>query len=467
MTYLINRADGTLLLALEEGFVDSSKASITFIGRTVLDYGEIQNETFLHLLENFSNTAPPDHPLSGQLWFDSTASVLRLSFYDGQNWQRLSTIQYASTATNQTSGDFWWDSTNHILYIKTGDTYSVVGGGNTGTSTALVYISDVAPVGVPAGSLWWNDVDGRCYILYNGQWIELDPDTGGGALDGGYSGYSGTAGYSGADGISGYSGTTGYSGVMGFSGYSGAAGGGGGTYVYVGDDPPVGAPENSLWWCTLDGRCYILYYGQWVELDPDLGGGGSSSLVYIGDDPPLTAAEGQLWWNDVVGKCYIFYNGQWVIIDANDGMGGAAGSPAPTVQFFIINEGRTGSFNVRGINFKPRAVTLYASIGSVGTIRASNGFAGPGGAWDILTDTVALPFTYTPLINGSHYWSINTSIGTSRCGPCPRASSIYIVDDDGVVVCEANVTAWNADGCTITMTGTATQAVAVNATFYP
>jgi hypothetical protein len=35
--------------------------------------------------------------------------------------------------------------------------------------------------------------------------------------------------------------------------------------IYIADVPPVGAPDNSLWWDSTDGRTYVRYEDQWVQ----------------------------------------------------------------------------------------------------------------------------------------------------------------------------------------------------------
>jgi hypothetical protein len=53
----------------------------------------------------------------------------------------------------------------------------IVSGGGGGGST--VYISDTAPVGSPANSLWWNSTNGVLYVYYNDgdstQWVAAVP----------------------------------------------------------------------------------------------------------------------------------------------------------------------------------------------------------------------------------------------------------------------------------------------------
>jgi hypothetical protein len=55
MAYQIIKSNGSLLVELADGFTDKVSSSITFVGKNVSKFGEIQNDNFLHLLENFAN----------------------------------------------------------------------------------------------------------------------------------------------------------------------------------------------------------------------------------------------------------------------------------------------------------------------------------------------------------------------------------------------------------------------------
>lgn len=76
MPYTINRTDGTTLVTLADGVVDTT-TDLQLVGRNVAGYGEIQNENFVRLLENFGSTTAPSKAQVGQLWFDKTVNSLR------------------------------------------------------------------------------------------------------------------------------------------------------------------------------------------------------------------------------------------------------------------------------------------------------------------------------------------------------------------------------------------------------
>ena len=58
MPYIINNYNGSELVVLQDGTLDTS-TSIGLLGRNYVGYGEVQNENFLFLLENFAGTNPP------------------------------------------------------------------------------------------------------------------------------------------------------------------------------------------------------------------------------------------------------------------------------------------------------------------------------------------------------------------------------------------------------------------------
>jgi hypothetical protein len=130
MAYAIDRYNNTLLTTVEDGTVDQT-TDLKFIGKNYAGYGEIQNENFLFLLENFSGANQPARPISGQVWFDSGTS--KLKFYDGTQWRTTGGAEIGSTEpTGLANGDFWWDSGNDQLYVYNGTSFVLIGPQNAG-----------------------------------------------------------------------------------------------------------------------------------------------------------------------------------------------------------------------------------------------------------------------------------------------------------------------------------------------
>lgn len=127
MAYQVDRYNGTFFTSVEDGTVDTS-SDLRLIGKNYAGYGEVQNENFLHLLENFANTSPPPKAIAGQLWYDSSPNVKRLKFYDGTKFRTASGAEVSPTApAGLQIGDLWFDSTAKQVYVWAGSDYVLVG----------------------------------------------------------------------------------------------------------------------------------------------------------------------------------------------------------------------------------------------------------------------------------------------------------------------------------------------------
>lgn len=63
-------------IVLPEKTKDTSSTSLTLTGRSTNSWGEIQQENFLKLMENFASNTPPANPTIGQLWYNSEEHIL-------------------------------------------------------------------------------------------------------------------------------------------------------------------------------------------------------------------------------------------------------------------------------------------------------------------------------------------------------------------------------------------------------
>ena len=125
MPYTINKYNGAQVTVVADGTIDST-LDIKLIGKNYAGYGEVQNENFVFMLENFANTNPPPKPITGQIWFDSGSN--KLKFYDGGKFRTTGGAEVSGTApTGLTVGDFWWDTTNKQLYSWDGTAFVLVG----------------------------------------------------------------------------------------------------------------------------------------------------------------------------------------------------------------------------------------------------------------------------------------------------------------------------------------------------
>jgi len=128
MSYQINRFNGAVLTVLQDGTIDTT-TTLPLVGRNTTGYGEIQNENFVFLLENFSNDAPPSTPISGQLWFNNVDNTL--NSYDGDSWNPVGSAARSDVEPeNPPLGSFWLRTTDNILFVYDGTNWEFVGPNN-------------------------------------------------------------------------------------------------------------------------------------------------------------------------------------------------------------------------------------------------------------------------------------------------------------------------------------------------
>lgn len=129
MPYQIRKSDGNILVSLPDGQIDNVSSSITFVGKNVSAFGEIQNNDFLHLLENFARNVEPANKLRGQIWYDTQNYSLK--FYDGASWQSTAVVDFTGTPPlSSHQGYLWYDISKNQLYINTGTNsvnYTLIG----------------------------------------------------------------------------------------------------------------------------------------------------------------------------------------------------------------------------------------------------------------------------------------------------------------------------------------------------
>jgi hypothetical protein len=139
MAYTIHKTNGTIYATIADGTLDNG-TSLTLVGKNYPGYGSILNENFIRLLENSANTSAPGSPVTGQLWWDSTNSLLKV--YTGASFKNIGgSTSSASAPTGVVTGDLWWDTSNAQLKAYNGSSWTTIGPANTsgqGTSGAIV-----------------------------------------------------------------------------------------------------------------------------------------------------------------------------------------------------------------------------------------------------------------------------------------------------------------------------------------
>ncbi len=161
MAYTVNKTNSSASpnqYTVQDGVVNE-QTDLKLIGKGYAGYGELIGENFLHLLENFSNPSAPSKPISGQLWWDSSTSKLKV--YTGTAWQASGgSAPYQSSApSGLAQGDIWIDSDTGQLYFYNGSSSILVGPpSSTGTTNGFTYDSILDSTDTSQNiTKWFND----------------------------------------------------------------------------------------------------------------------------------------------------------------------------------------------------------------------------------------------------------------------------------------------------------------------
>ena len=172
MAYTIDRYNNVTLTTVEDGTIDQT-TDLKLVGKNYAGYGEIQNENFVFLLENFAGGNAPPKAISGQVWFDSNNS--KLKFYDGSQWRTTGGAEISATAPSGLStGDFWWDTSNEQLYAYNGSDFVLVGPQDAGEGITQMQSRTVRDTTDTARSIIVATVNDEVIFVISGQEFTID-----------------------------------------------------------------------------------------------------------------------------------------------------------------------------------------------------------------------------------------------------------------------------------------------------
>jgi hypothetical protein len=151
MAYTINTYNTNQLTVVQDGTIDQT-TDIKLVGKNYAGYGEIQNENFVFLLENFAGGNQPPRAITGQIWFDTVNS--KLKFYDSAKWRTTGGAEISATApAGLATGDFWWDTGNEQLKVYNGTDFILVGPQDAGAGITQMQSASVLDTGSVSRSI--------------------------------------------------------------------------------------------------------------------------------------------------------------------------------------------------------------------------------------------------------------------------------------------------------------------------
>ena len=163
MAYNITLTDGSIYTVIPDGSIND-QSSMTLIGQNYVGgYGLFQNDNFIRLLENGSNSTPPGAPLTGQLWFNTVKKTLEV--YNGSVFKAVGTANASATAptSNNAVGDLWYNTSQQQVYVWSGTGWVLVGPeGIPGTAAIGLTLYDSGSTGHDVLSF---QVDGNIVAL--------------------------------------------------------------------------------------------------------------------------------------------------------------------------------------------------------------------------------------------------------------------------------------------------------------
>lgn len=117
MAYSITTTSGSFVATVQDATINTTATSLTLIGRDYAGYGAFLNENFVHLMEHFAANTAPAKKLTGQIWYDTSASTLKVWNTGANIWKPVgSSIAQDGEPASGTLGDLWFDTANNQLY---------------------------------------------------------------------------------------------------------------------------------------------------------------------------------------------------------------------------------------------------------------------------------------------------------------------------------------------------------------
>jgi hypothetical protein len=150
MAYTIKKTSGATVATVPDRAINKSDTSLALVGYKAVGFGVDTAENFVHLMEHFANVSPPENPIDGQLWFDTTVNTMKV--YHSENWGPLTSTSSVSTdpAQGGVSGVY------HCAIAADNTSVLLLFAGNK--IIAAIASKDITQSHIPAGATIGNTV---------------------------------------------------------------------------------------------------------------------------------------------------------------------------------------------------------------------------------------------------------------------------------------------------------------------
>ena len=152
MSYPITNYDGSALVTILDGQIDTTATSLSLPGPNTTGYGLPLNENLVYLLQNFAGLGAPSHPIEGQLWWDKAAQVLRVYASSGNFIPVSGSFVQTTQPSAPEIGNTWLNLVTKQLYSYDGTAWNLIGPNYThsqGVSGAIpVTVNDAILTGI-------------------------------------------------------------------------------------------------------------------------------------------------------------------------------------------------------------------------------------------------------------------------------------------------------------------------------
>ncbi len=109
MVLNISNYDGSQFITIPDNYLNTTSSSLELPGRGYQSYGTAINQDLLWLMQHFARETPPDVPVQGQIWWDTSGKLLKV--YNGSQWISGSSIPITGLQpANPVDGSLWWNT---------------------------------------------------------------------------------------------------------------------------------------------------------------------------------------------------------------------------------------------------------------------------------------------------------------------------------------------------------------------